>query len=636
MKTLRALRCAGVLSLLASSMVSAETLYIPAAAHATGVGGARWRTDVEILAAGSVPVSLLVDLLERDRENASPRSVVVNVPAGTANRYVDALDALFSFEGAAALRLTPLSGSPLVTSRTYADSGEGTYGQFIPAVSHADSFAIGQTAALIQLSRPTDPTTGYRSNLGLVNLGAAPMTIEIDLRRSNGERLGTPTQALRPFEYVQIGDVFSLGTGGEVADGFALLRTTTSGGRFLAYASVVDNRTADAIFIPGRLLPAGASSRLEETDFTYRGAFRLPEAFDWGARGMTFSPSGSGGSGSLLVIGSDLAQAEFGEVAIPPPVVASDPALLPATELLAAMTDFDGNVVASVSPDTAVASGIAIVARQGSQTTDKLYGSIDQWYGVEDETHPTIWFSELDGSNPRGPFHVGPRQDPYHGNKSGDYLFDVPTWYAEQFLGGRTLVTGKTRGAFNGSMGPTLLAFRPFATESPSGDLDAVPMLWYRLLYPECAGPNVGDPNACDYPAFTMCDKWEGGAFLERNGRRAIALFGLKGLGPNQYGEPPSTSTCFQDKGYHCDPYERQLVLYDVDELGAVAAGARDPWSVDPYAIWRPSQLFVRDAEGKSCGEVGGVAVDAAGRRLFAIEKGIGENNSAVVHVWGY
>ena len=377
--------------------------------------------------------------------------------------------------------------------------------------------------------------------------------------------------------------------------------------------------------------------RLQPTDLKYKGAFRLPEYFNWGARGMSYYPHGRGGEGSLLVIGFDLRQAEFAEVAIPKPVITKNWQTLPVATLLKAMKNFDGNVVESVSQETVFASGIEYMPRQGSQTSDKLYGSLDQWYGVVEETHPTIWFAEMDGSNPRGPYHVGAHTEPYHGNKVGDFLFSVPQWYADSYLGGRTLVTGKTRGAFNGSQGPTLFAFRPWDSENPSGNLDAVPMLWYRIKYPDCAGPNVGDKAFCDYPDFTFCDKWEGGGFVDNGNRRAIILLGIKGLGRNYYGEPPSPNSCEISKGYHCDPYERQVIFYDVDELGQVARGAQDPWSVVPYIIWRPQEFFLKDAQGHSCGQIGGVAVDPIGQRVFMIEKGFGghqNENAAVVHIW--
>ncbi len=384
--------------------------------------------------------------------------------------------------------------------------------------------------------------------------------------------------------------------------------------------------------------PPPEVTRLSEQDLSYLGAFRLPEEFNWGALGMCFYPPGDGGAGSLLVTGMATRPAEFGEVSIPAPQPSPDWQQLPAAELLAPLRGFADDLVRRDLGEWAeftAASGIEYVPARGAQTRAKLYGTIDCWYCVGDETFPTVFMSELDGSNPRGLFHVGPRELPFHGNKSGDYLFTVPQWYADRHLGGRTLVTGKTRGASFGSMGPTLFAFRPWETEAPGGDLDAVAMLWYRLDW-GCASPNVSDKSLCDYPGFTMGDKWEGGAFVESGGRCTVILDGRKGLGGNHYGEP-RRDDCSLYKGYHSDPYERQVVFYDVEELGEVAAGRRQPWTVVPYRTWRPTELYNRDAAGHSCSEVGGMAYDRQGRRLFIIEKSLPAFNlddQAVVHVW--
>jgi hypothetical protein len=346
----------------------------------------------------------------------------------------------------------------------------------------------------------------------------------------------------------------------------------------------------------------------------------------------------------LFVTGFDINAPEFAQVSIPDPSVESNWQDLPEATILFSMTNFDNGLVAAYGsinenfdPDFAVVSGIALVLPQGSQGGAKLYGTIDYWYGVVEDSHATVWFSEIDGSNARGLYHVGPTVLPYHGNKAGDYLFVVPQWYADEYLGGRILITGKTRGAFNGSQGPTLFAFMPWDNENPSGDLDAIEMLWYPILYPECAGPDVGDKANCYFPDFTMCDKWEGGSFVESGEKRAIILVGVKGLGDNTYGAPPSTDACMQDQGYHCDPFERQIIFFDVDELGEVADGGRDPWSVVPYATWRPDEFYLGDSNGHTCGEMGGMAVDRNGHRIFIIEKGLGgynNQNSAVVHVW--
>jgi hypothetical protein len=401
------------------------------------------------------------------------------------------------------------------------------------------------------------------------------------------------------------------------------------------------------------------AKRLTPEALRYRGAFRLPDEFAWGARGATFRPGPNGGT--LLVTGFELSRtvagaecsggpdcvALYGEVRIPRPTQATDWERLPAAELVGPMRGFDGGAVRALHEYTWV-SDIEWVPRGEGQSADRLYGSLNLWYaeGVRGEqTFPTIWFADVGGANPQGLFHVGPERVPFHGRKMGDYLFRVPQWYGDRYLGGRVLVTGRARGTpargsgetiDGGSQGPTLFAFHPFAGGGrASGHLDAIPVLYYRTRFPACAGPNVGDGDRCDFPGYTMCDLWTGAAFVEGPSGRAIVLAGYKGLGSNCYDEPPVEchDPCSREHGYHCHPYERQVLFYDADELGRAATGQVDPWAVLPYHVWRPTELYL---DGHTCWTMGGMAIDAASRRLFVIERGLGdgERNAAVVHVW--
>lgn len=430
-------------------------------------------------------------------------------------------------------------------------------------------------------------------------------------------------------------------------------------------------------------VPVHASSRLSHADLSYQGAFRLPDALNWGARGMSYYPAGNGGAGSLLVTGFQGlltpsgepcyegltgCAAYFAELAIPAPSTAPSWEDLPVAALLRGPTIFDGGLVATVEEAYSFVSGIQFVPHQGSQTSDKIYGGLNVWYpegAFGDASFPTVWMSELDGSNARGVFHVGPASDPvFHGRRMGEYLFRVPQWYADAYLGGRTLVTGRSRGTplsagvggptAGGSQGPTLFAFRPWQTESPSSDLDAIAMLYYRAKYPDCAGPDIGvggQPVDCDYPGFSMCDEWTGADFVARGSKRAIVLLGHKGCTSCYYcdetaSDPECHATprpgecdrrCNESRGYHCGPYTRQVIFYDVDELGQVATGARAPWTVLPYQIWEPNEFYLKPTDGNTCGDVGGMAYDSAGARLFMVERGLGgyENeNAVVVHVW--
>ncbi len=248
------------LATLAALPLGAQTFYIPAAAHVSGYGGTHWRTDVEIKACGGSGAELRLEALLRDRDNTAPAAGTVSVADGQAVRLEDVLASRFGLTGAAALRITTLSGCALVTSRTYNDADSGTFGQYVPAIPEADAFGFGETAELIQLSQSADDTSGYRSAVGLVNLTGVGLNVDMELSTSDGASLGSVNEILEPYELVQLDRIFRKVTPGAVADGYVTITTGTEGGRFLAYASVVDNVSGDAVFIPALRAPAPAQA----------------------------------------------------------------------------------------------------------------------------------------------------------------------------------------------------------------------------------------------------------------------------------------------------------------------------------------------------------------------------------------
>jgi hypothetical protein len=240
------------LALLLAAGVGAQELYVPAVAHTSGVGGTEWRTDLEVKARGDAPATFSVDLLQEGADNSAPLTATFTVGAGQSRRFEDLVQAVFGVTGNGALRITPSDGSVLVTSRTYNDDPGGTYGQYVPALPASAATADGTDVALIQLSRSASGATGYRTNVGFLSLTGSDMEVEVDLLAASGDLLGSRTFTLLPYEHRQVTDVFALVTDQDVADGYALVRTRTSGARFLAYASVVDNRSGDAVFIPAQ------------------------------------------------------------------------------------------------------------------------------------------------------------------------------------------------------------------------------------------------------------------------------------------------------------------------------------------------------------------------------------------------
>lgn len=230
-----------------------DPIYVPGAAHVAGTANTNWRTDLEIHNPGATQAGYTIALLKRDQDNPTPVEKPYTLGPGLSTRYPDALWSLFSHDGGATLRVTATQGQVMVTSRTYNDQPDGTYGQFVPGAPVSVAFVQGVQARLVELAYSTNPKQGFRTNIGLVNASSLTIAVWVDLYRGDGTKVGTRGATLGPFKSIQLNDVFSTVTTSDVPDGFALVRTTTAGGALFAYASVIDNRSGDPIFIPARV-----------------------------------------------------------------------------------------------------------------------------------------------------------------------------------------------------------------------------------------------------------------------------------------------------------------------------------------------------------------------------------------------
>jgi len=246
-----------------------ETLVVPAAAHAGGALGTRWRTDLVLTAAGGTPAVVNLALLPRDQANSQADTQQISIGSGQSLALDDVLDGLFGFTGTAALRVTSESGSVVVTSRTYnleGDAGSSdsrTFGQFVPALSDDDAIVFGDQGRLVQLSHDPSLDRSHRTNMILVNGGEQPIDVEVELFTSGGQRLGVVSRSLAAWEFGQLDRVFEEVTSSVVDDGYAVVRVNTAGGRVFALASVVDNLTGDPVAVPAIL-----GSPYEETFLT--------------------------------------------------------------------------------------------------------------------------------------------------------------------------------------------------------------------------------------------------------------------------------------------------------------------------------------------------------------------------------
>ncbi|HSL17492.1 MAG TPA: hypothetical protein VLB51_06255 [Methylomirabilota bacterium] len=222
-----------------------RSLVLPAAGNNPGLHGAVWTTDLEMHSLGGGDAVVTMSLLAHGVGNPQPATREVPVPNHGTRRLTNVLGEWFDHHGPAALHLEVRGGDVHISSRTFTTDDEGTYGQAVPAVPASDA------RPRLLLPNLRHAAGEWRTNIGLVNLRPEMSSVRVVLHpRPAGGPAHPVDVVLAPYEYRQLNDVFAPFVDLPVLQGHAWVEVEPPG-LVLAYASVVDNRSGDAVFTPG-------------------------------------------------------------------------------------------------------------------------------------------------------------------------------------------------------------------------------------------------------------------------------------------------------------------------------------------------------------------------------------------------
>jgi hypothetical protein len=225
----------------------AASRVIPIVARISGQAGTSWKSDLRVLNADDAPVTLQLQYRPEVGSPGRPQTALRTVAPGRVLALNDVLGELFGLSSAAGSLRLVATGEPspfLVTTRTYNQTDAGTYGQFIPAA--AEGFTRPAPATVLHVDRNGD----RRTNIGVCEVGGGAVDLRYVLKNADGVTLGVGQVALGAYEVQQINDVYgALGVPDE--DNTRVDFFMDAGdGAFTAYASVVDNLSGDAVFVP--------------------------------------------------------------------------------------------------------------------------------------------------------------------------------------------------------------------------------------------------------------------------------------------------------------------------------------------------------------------------------------------------
>jgi len=238
-----------------STGFSPVTSVVAASARDVGGSGSYWVTDAAFANLGQEPASVIVEYLAKQTDNSNPDSVSFGLAPGQQYAVTDIYSELFGMDTAnGALRITASYRDVKTTTKTYNAAGsEGTYGQFIPALTVSGAIGIGAPGGLPQLQENDD----FRTNIGLVNLRDFDVKFTVHLYDTDGVKIGARTRTLKPYEMYQYNAIYTKVTNQDVDSGFAMVQVRTIGGQIFAYASVIDRGSNDPINIPAQLVTSG-------------------------------------------------------------------------------------------------------------------------------------------------------------------------------------------------------------------------------------------------------------------------------------------------------------------------------------------------------------------------------------------
>lgn len=426
-------------------------------------------------------------------------------------------------------------------------------------------------------------------------------------------------------------------------------------------------------------------------DFTYLGAFRLPGngerpfTFAYGGEAMTFNPDGNPGRteeqlpGSLFVMGhnrmpyGELPDGnQVAEITIPKPVIANSIEHLPQGELIQDFQIIDSGIFAAYEE----------IPRVGMQYLDTLTTGplIHLAWGQHFHNQPSTqtashaWFNpDLSKPEIQGPWYIG-NQSLYSVN---DYLFEIPLDWAEKYVGGRPLATGRFRDGGWSGMGPSLFAYCPWKNESgtpasPNSRLEEVVLLLYE------SSENTADIER-NLNGYQHGDEWSGGAWLTvKTDKSAVMFAGTKSTGERYWygftspdgpqhvcvesdyigqftlcrladGTPcpdESDAVCANhndNRGWWSNSFSARIILYNPADLARVVLGELEPWEPQPYAYLDiDDHLFHNpmgvDIDTLGSGEqrrfrLGDIAYDRGNGLLYILEL-IVDEAKPVIHVW--
>jgi hypothetical protein len=211
-------------------------------------GFAFWVSDVRIFNAGSTSTPATVTFYPEANPGAAVSKDIL-LDAGeieVLDNVVGNFLALPKGSGGQIVITTPTNTTLTATARTYNQTSNGTYGQYIPGITPAESVGAADRALQI-LQLETSPR--IRSNIGISETTGQPVTVEVSVIQSDSIVTPFVQIPLGGNEFRQISLAGFFAPDAAVYNARVTVKVISGTGRITAYGSAIDAITQDPTYV---------------------------------------------------------------------------------------------------------------------------------------------------------------------------------------------------------------------------------------------------------------------------------------------------------------------------------------------------------------------------------------------------
>ena len=237
------------------SFCDENRIWLAGVANLEGVNESLWRTDLWLSNPTETWLAGELEYVVGDSPGDVYGFAWPTLNTNRIKQYLDIVgDELGLEETRGYIVLTGADGGPVpqVAARTYnLDPLGGTYGLNLQAFASDDLLEPGDTGYVAGVSNSEDQTIGFRTNMGFLNTDRHGWTdLRITMYKLDGTLAADPYEfAIAPGKLLQF-DIFRKFGLRKVTMTGSIKVEVLGGGAIAAYATEIDNRTQDSIFIP--------------------------------------------------------------------------------------------------------------------------------------------------------------------------------------------------------------------------------------------------------------------------------------------------------------------------------------------------------------------------------------------------